>query len=144
LNLAGNSAGKNNMDIAEQDEAPSTKAIYDLSAIKILSKNDDVLFNKVLNILISMLSSERENIKSLAKKNSWKEVGEIVHKIKTSLVHIHVDSLTQVIKDLEHYENHSDEKLTLLADELCDSLENILVYLKIDMVTLMNEKKATI
>jgi PAS domain S-box-containing protein len=143
LNLAGNSAGKNNTEIAEQ-EAPPAKAIYDLSAIKVLSKNDDVLFNKVLNILISMLSSERENIQSLAKKNSWKEVGEIVHKIKTSLVHIHVDSLTQVIKDLEHYEDHSNEKLTLLADELCNSLENILIYLKIDMATLMNEKKVTI
>jgi PAS domain S-box-containing protein len=141
LNLDGQEDEDTASADGKQEEKIGRKAkLYDLSAIKALSKNDDASFNRILNILISMLSSEKENIRALTKTNSWKEVSEVVHKIKTALVHTNVNSLTNVIKDLEHYENHTDDELRKLSGELCDSLDNILVYLKIDLVNLMNKK----
>jgi len=118
---------------AENEFLPANENLYDLSEIKLISNNDDGLLNKILTILVSMLSSEKENIRVLAKKDSWKEVAEIVHKLKTSLTHIRVDSLKQIILDMEEYEKHSNEKLRLLAEEFCTALDNILVYLKVDL-----------
>jgi PAS domain S-box-containing protein len=139
LNLNENS-NKVSAKPVKPEVNPSAKiTLYDLSAIKALSRNDDVLFNKILNILISMLTSEKENLKGFAKNNDWKEVAAVVHKMKNSLIHIRVDSLTQTIKDLEHYENHSNERLHHLANELCDTLDNVLVYLKIDLAILVNQ-----
>jgi PAS domain S-box-containing protein len=129
---------KNVKSIESEETLPADLALYDLSSIRSLSKDDDILFNKVLNILITMLSAEIGNIRAAAKGNNWKEVSNIVHKIKTSLIHIKVDSLKQTIMDLEHYEAHSNEKLNKLVEQFCGTLDNILVYLKIDLVNLMN------
>jgi len=123
-----------NNKIAAPETLPQNLNLYDLTDIEILSKNDDALFGKVLNILISMFSSEIENVKILAKDDKWKEVAEIVHKLKTSLTHIRVVSLKQTVKDLEDYEQFGSEKLNRLATEFCDALENMLIYLKIDLV----------
>jgi HPt (histidine-containing phosphotransfer) domain-containing protein len=112
---------------------PANEYLYDLSEIKLISNNDDGLLNKILSILVSMLSSEKENIRVLAKSNNWKEVSEIVHKLKTSLTHIQANSLKQIILDLEDYESHTNEKLSLLAEEFCNGLDNILVYLEVDL-----------
>jgi HPt (histidine-containing phosphotransfer) domain-containing protein len=117
----------------EEAKEIATPSLYDLSEIRALSKNDDALLNKVISLLISMLSTEKENIKALAKEDKWAEVSEIVHKIKTSLIHIKVTSLTQVIKDLEYYQPFDSKQLNLLVGQLCETLENILVFLKLDM-----------
>jgi len=115
------------------ESLPENLNLYDLTDIEILSKNDDALFGKVLNILISMFSSEIENIRALAKDDKWTEVSEIVHKLKTSLTHIRVESLKQTVKDLEDHEHFGSEKLSVLANEFCAALENMLVFLKIDL-----------
>jgi len=112
---------------------PENLGLYDLTDIEILSKNDDALFGKVLNILISMFSDEIENIRTLANDDKWQEVSEIVHKLKTSLTHIRVVSLKQTVTDLEDYEKFGSEKLNTLAKEFCAALENMLIYLKIDL-----------
>jgi PAS domain S-box-containing protein len=123
---------------SDEDIKESLTSLYDLSEIRSLSKNDDALFNKVISLLISMLSTEKENIKKLAKEDNWAEVSEIVHKIKTSLIHIKVTSLTQIIKDLEYYEPFDSKQLNVLVKQLCETLDNILVFLKIDMEEAMS------
>jgi HPt (histidine-containing phosphotransfer) domain-containing protein len=120
-------------------QLPVDHDLYDLSEIKLISNNDDGLFGKILNIMVSMFSSEIENIRDLAKNDKWKEVAEIVHKLKTSLTHINADSLKQTIRDLEDYEGRSNETLGELADKFCNTLEEILVYLKIDLSTFNNK-----
>ncbi|HEY0246565.1 MAG TPA: Hpt domain-containing protein [Mucilaginibacter sp.] len=112
---------------------PANLNLYDLTDIKLLTNNDDMLFVKLLNILIEMFSSETKNIRSLAKDNDWKAIAEIVHKLKTSLIHIQVNSLKQVVRDLEDYEDQNNEKLNLLKDEFCNALDNIVIYLKVDL-----------
>lgn len=103
-----------------------TTNIYDLSTLKRVSRNNPELFNKGLTILIKMLSSEKQNILTLIETNNWEEISMIVHKIKSSLIHINVTSLNKFIIELERYELHSDSELRTSSYMLCSSLEEIL------------------
>jgi len=125
------------MDEIKQNEAGGRLSanlnLYDLVDIEILSKNDDTLFGNVLTILISMFSSEIENIKSFSANKQWKQVSEVAHKLKTSLTHIRAISVKQIVRDLEEYDNHSNEDLSKWSTELCNALENMVIHLKIDL-----------
>ena len=103
-----------------------TTKLYDLSTIKRASKNNNELFNKGLTILIKMLCSEKQNILSLIETNNWEEICRIVHKIKSSLKHINVNSIDNIINDLENYESQSEKQLKKKSYMLCVSLDEIL------------------
>jgi HPt (histidine-containing phosphotransfer) domain-containing protein len=111
-----------------------TNKLYDLSTIKRVSKNNPELFNKGLTILINMLSSEKQNILSLIETNNWEEVSRIVHKIKSSLKHISVTSISNIINELEHYELQSEKQLKTSAYMLCVSLDEILFDLNKELL----------
>ena len=116
----------------------SASKLYDLTEIRSLSRNDEKIFNKIINMLISTLSVEAENIKSSAMDNDWETVSGIVHKIKTSLIHIRVDSLKDIILNLEkNYSNYDLESLNSFVDELCNTLAEVVGCLKNDIDTLI-------
>ncbi|MDB5157007.1 MAG: hybrid sensor histidine kinase/response regulator [Mucilaginibacter sp.] len=128
-----------NVESDETEVEPvSVSKLYDLSEIRSLSRNDEKIFNKIINMLISTLSVEGENIKSSAMDNDWETVSGIVHKIKTSLIHIRVDSLKDIIIKLEkNYSDYDLESLNSFVDELCNTLTEIVGCLKNDIDTLI-------
>jgi HPt (histidine-containing phosphotransfer) domain-containing protein len=91
-------------------------------------------------MLISTLSAEVENIRSLAMNNDWEAVSKIVHKIKTSLIHIRADSLKDNILRLEkHYNDYNTEELNAFINELCSAIVEIVGCLKNDIVNLIEQ-----
>lgn len=109
-----------------EEHLPTVGKLYNLSTIEKVSKNNPELFNKGVSILIRMLSTEKKNILSSLESGNWEEIGLIVHKIKSSLIHIHVNSLSQIINQLEDYQAHSTKILRTSAYMLCNALDEIL------------------
>lgn len=107
--------------------------MYDLADLEMLSKNDDALMGNLLGILVSMFTTEVDNICSLAAENKWKDVAEVAHKLKTSVTHIRAMAVRENLIELEEYTGKDKNELTLLADNVCKALSEMRGYLQEDL-----------
>jgi HPt (histidine-containing phosphotransfer) domain-containing protein len=103
---------------------------YDLTEIKAMCDNNMSFLERLLVVFTDTLKTELANVKQGAAEGDWETVGKAAHKIKPSLIHFNVTSLTDVIFGLEHHENSNPEQLNALVVRLESVLTDVLVNLK--------------
>ena len=110
---------KNNQDITDQGK------LYDTSLVESVSTNNPAFFKKMIVLFVDTVSNDFELLKAEATKNNWKEVGQIAHKLKSTISSFKVDSLVPYTKELEIGTNDSLTVIKKLEDGLLKVLSQI-------------------
>ncbi|MDB5111777.1 MAG: response regulator [Mucilaginibacter sp.] len=112
---------ESNPDITDQGK------LYDTSLIESVSDSPE-FFKKMIVLFVDTVSNDFELLKAEATKNNWKEVGQIAHKLKSTISSFKVDSLVPYTKELEIGKN---DPLTIIK-KLEDGLLKVLGQIKTD------------
>ena len=107
-----------------------TNKPYDLTTIYAISDGNTEFLNQLLTVFTDTVSQDIDKIKKAADNNNWAEVGQVAHKIKPSLSHFGITSLTDVIRGLEHNSGGDPQNLRLLVNKLVAVMEEVIAGLK--------------
>lgn len=103
---------------------------YDLTTIYAISDNNPEFLEKLLIVFTNAVSADIIALKAAADSNNWPEVGQLAHKIKPSLSHFGITSLTDVIRGLEHNTGTDTAYLKAMVNQLDNVMDNVLTGLK--------------
>ncbi len=103
----------------------SHKPLYDLKELRTISSGDELFFHEMITLFIDQSESAVQDIKhEFASGNHAKVVG-ILHKIKPSVMVMGVNSVAEMIQQIEHLEFSENNKPTLTS--LLTNIEKILL-----------------
>jgi HPt (histidine-containing phosphotransfer) domain-containing protein len=111
---------------------------YDLTTIHAISDNNPEFLNQLLIVFTDTVSKDINTLKQAADNNNWTEVGQVAHKIKPSLSHFGVTSLTDTIRGLEHNSGGDPQNLRLLVDKIVAVMEQVIAGLKHEFPDVFN------
>lgn len=117
----------------------TTNKPYDLTAIKAMCDNNISFLNKLLVVFTDNLAIDLNAMKEAASVNNWPEVGQMAHKMKSSLMHFGVVSLKDTIAGLEHYGNSSEQALNGLVIEFESVVNSVIIHLKQEFPDVFNQ-----
>ena len=103
---------------------------YDLTTIYAISDNNPEYLEKLLLVFTDAVSNDITALKVAADNNNWPEVGQLAHKIKPSLSHFGITSLTDVIRGLEHNSGTDPSYLKAMVNQLDNVMGNVLIGLR--------------
>ena len=103
---------------------------YDLTTIYAISDNNPEFLEKLLIVFTDAVGADITALKVAAADNNWPEVGQLAHKIKPSLSHFGITSLTDVIKGLEHNSGTDPDYLNAMVNQLDKVMNSVLQGLK--------------
>jgi len=111
---------------------------YDLAMIYAISDNNQEFFEQLISVFADTISKDNELLKETAVKGDWREVGQLAHKMKSSIGHFQVDVLKDTILQLEHYQNSSPDQLNAHVRELDRVINEVLANLKAEFPEIFN------
>lgn len=103
---------------------------YDLTTIYAISDNNPEFLEKLLVVFSDAVSADITALKAAADNNSWAEVGQLAHKIKPSLSHFGITSLTDIIRGLENNNGTDPAYLKAMVNQLDNVMGNVLIGLR--------------
>lgn len=103
---------------------------YDLTTIYAISDNNPEFLGKLLQVFTDAVSQDVAALNVAANNNNWAEVGQIAHKIKPSLSHFGITSLTDVIRGLEHNNGTDESYLKAQVTQLDNVMNKVIQGLK--------------
>jgi len=110
--------------------AMSANKPYDLTTIYAISDNNPEFLEKLLLVFADAVGNDVTALKVAADDNDWPEVGQLAHKIKPSLSHFGVTSLTDIIRGLEHNSGTDPAYLKAMVNQLDNVMNNVMMGLK--------------
>jgi HPt (histidine-containing phosphotransfer) domain-containing protein len=113
------------MDMNEEAGKP-----YDLTSIFAISDNNPQFLEKLLLIFAENISNDLRLINEAANTGNWQAVGQLAHKMKPSLTHFGINSLQDVIRNLEHPAGYDVQHLNSLVAQLNSVINKVLTGLK--------------
>ena len=113
--------------------------LYDLTSIFAITEYNPDFLAKLILVFSDNISNDILLINEAAKAGKWIEVGQLAHKMKPSLKHFGITSLTDVIADLEHRTNTDPQYLNSLVAELNRVLNEVLSGLKSEFPQMFNQ-----
>ncbi|MFI5157497.1 MAG: Hpt domain-containing protein [Sphingobacteriales bacterium] len=103
---------------------------YDLTTIYAISDNNPEFLEKLLVVFTDAVSADITALKAAANNNNWLEVGQLAHKIKPSLSHFGITSLTDVIRGLEHNTATDATYLKAMVNQLDNVMNSVILGLR--------------
>jgi HPt (histidine-containing phosphotransfer) domain-containing protein len=103
---------------------------YDLTTIYAISDDNQEFLEQLLIVFTNTVSQDVAAMRVAADNNNWAEVGKIAHKIKPSVSHFGINSLTDVIRGLEHNNGADEIQLSALVNQLETVMNSVVVGLK--------------
>jgi HPt (histidine-containing phosphotransfer) domain-containing protein len=103
---------------------------YDLTTIYAISDNNPEFLEKLLLVFTDTVSADIIALKTAANNNNWPEVSQLAHKIKPSLSHFGITSLTDIIRGLEHNSDTDPSYLKAMVNQLDNVMGNVLIGLR--------------
>ncbi|MEO6150496.1 MAG: PAS domain S-box protein [Mucilaginibacter sp.] len=105
------------------------KKLYDLTMIETISKNNTEFVNKMLVMFCDVTVQDLEKLKDAANRDDWETVGQLAHKLKSTVGNMGVDALKGVLQSLEA--KNSNDPLKIVA-ELEHTLNAVNTQIKAD------------
>jgi HPt (histidine-containing phosphotransfer) domain-containing protein len=112
---------------------------YDLTMIYAISDNNPEFFGQLLQVFADTTEKDNELLKQTAAKGDWREVGQLVHKMKSSLSHFQVGALTDIVPKLEYYQNSSTDELQLQVQKFDHVIKDVLSNLRAEFPGIFNQ-----
>jgi HPt (histidine-containing phosphotransfer) domain-containing protein len=107
----------------------------DLAYLETISGGDKSFITSVLNLFLTNTYPELADLKELADTQQWKEMGSIAHKMKAPVQMLGVQSISDLIMELEKMGKEEEDttqaiakvnELTKLMHELRTGIEDYL------------------
>lgn len=114
--------------------------LYDLSSVLAISEHNPSFLAKLILVFCDNISNDILLIKEAANNGNWHEAGHLAHKMKPSLAHFGVNSVSDIILALEHPGNNNPQHLRLLVAELDGVIIKVLDSLKSEYPDVFNNK----
>jgi PAS domain S-box-containing protein len=80
---------------------PGQKTITDLSYLRKMSNNDESFVQEMVSSFVEKTPEIISQIKQATKEKDWSQVGSLAHKLKPNLAFMGVDSLKELILEIE-------------------------------------------
>ena len=93
--------GKNDIKNDTHKASQRSKVVVDLSYLKDISDNDEAFIKEMILSFIENNPVMIEDIKKAAEDKKWREVGNIAHRIKPSIVFMGMNSIKNVVETIE-------------------------------------------
>jgi PAS domain S-box-containing protein len=107
----------------------NTGKLYDLTMIETISKNNQDFVNKMISMFCDITVQDVDKLKAAATSGDWETVGQLAHKLKSTVGNMGVEPLKDVLRNLE-LRNHDNPNA--LVAELDETLKKVIVQLKAD------------
>ena len=120
-------------------ENSSVNKPYDLTMIYAISDNNPEFFGQLLQVFADTTEKDNELLKQTAAKGDWREVGQLVHKMKSSLSHFQVKALSDIVPKLEYYQNSSADELQLQVQKFDHVISDVLSSLKAEFPEILSQ-----
>lgn len=110
----------------------SNENLYDLSALKGISKGKKNAVDNMLKVFIDKSAEEMQSIKSSFEKNNIKQIASVAHKMKPALAYLGMKLLESKINEIQLLanENNNIEKIGYLITQSEQLLAKIVSRLK--------------
>lgn len=120
------------------DQTDSTNKPYNLSTIYAISENNPRFLNQLITVFVNTVTVDLQLMRDAAAAGNWQEVGQLAHKIKPSLTHFGITSLTGIILALERPVNYDPENLNKFVAELNHLMQQVLTGLRAEFPDIFN------
>lgn len=109
----------------------TTTSYINLDYLKLMSGGDQEMEQTILVMLLDELPTEFEKMKTLHKEENWAELGNVSHKMKSTLAFIGNDILTEANSKIETYSKNEEnleevDHLMLTFEEILPSIMDAL------------------
>jgi HPt (histidine-containing phosphotransfer) domain-containing protein len=112
---------------------------YDLTMINAMCDGNTPFLEKLLQVFVDNIAQDTRAIKEAAGEGNWAEVGQLAHKMKSSLAHFKVDSLKDTIRGLEHPGNTDTQTLNTYVADFEIVINDVLTNLKQEFPAVFNK-----
>ncbi len=104
----------------------------DMNYMTSLSDGDHQFMREMIETFLRDAPGITEKMVMHAKNSEWKQVGELAHKFKTSLMFMGIESLHDTIRKIENMAGDDNDKGTLpaLVKQVYDTCNNAIAELK--------------
>lgn len=109
--------------------------LYDLSVLDRMVNGDKEFMRQMIQMFLDKVPADAERLKQSKEAKDWDNVGQIAHKIKSSIKMMGIHSLLERIVVIE-----KDAKSNDNLDQLPDKLDDFFEVLDRVMASLRNEK----
>ncbi|RCH55112.1 hypothetical protein DJ568_07935 [Mucilaginibacter hurinus] len=113
----------------QPEQMDDAKKLYDLTMIETISKNNIEFINKMLVMFCDVTGQDLAKVKDAAARGDWEVVGQVAHKLKSTVGNMGVDTLKEVLQKLEQRNSDDPHKL---VNELEKTLNNVKAQIKSD------------
>ncbi|HVW95317.1 MAG TPA: PAS domain S-box protein [Mucilaginibacter sp.] len=96
----------------------TTEKLYDLSSLKAISKGNEMFVQKMVNIFCEQTPMMLDEMGKALAESNWEKLARTAHQIKPSIDNLHINSLTQLIRDVE-----SSAKEVTATEDLPEKLD---------------------
>jgi HPt (histidine-containing phosphotransfer) domain-containing protein len=107
---------------------------YNVDRIKAFVGDDQEMLNKIVKIFLDKTPSMLANIKNCIAEKDFQTVQFVAHKLKTSIDHFSIETITTEIRQIEKYakEEINLQLLPLLFEKLDLELQETMAEIKAD------------
>lgn len=113
----------------DQENNENQNKLYDLTAIKSITGDNNDFLEKLISVFISTISADLQLLTEKVKQGRWHDVASIAHKIKSPLSQFGIDT-GGAVENLEIQEGFSADERHLFADRLAIVLNEVIIDLK--------------
>ncbi|GAA4315946.1 hypothetical protein GCM10023149_12760 [Mucilaginibacter gynuensis] len=107
----------------------NTPKLYDLTMIETIGKNSEGFVNKMIVMFDDITTQDFDKMKAAAAAGSWQEVGQVAHKLKSTVGNMGVDIMKDAIRELEMRTSNDPQALVV---ELGEKLERVKQQIRAD------------
>jgi len=113
--------------ITGKKEALKSTALYDLSTLHTLSRNDETFMQKIVALFIEQVEASMQDMHLALLKNDFDRIHAVAHKLKSSILNMGINSLATTISSIEELalSHTGSEELILLIEELENTLNAV-------------------
>lgn len=105
---------------------------FDIHKVLKIVDNDKGMAKTLLEMTLELGTIDFNEMKSLTANNDYEAAGKLAHKLKSSLATLGFSSISEKMKELEHYSKTSIDPIVFneKMDELEVMIEDLFVFIR--------------
>ena len=103
--------------------------LYDLSLINTIGKDDPAFANKIISIFVETMPENLASLITAGNDKNYEQISKIAHKMKSNIDFMGINSLKDIIRELETNKFGSD-KTEMLIEKVKNTLKKVFDQLK--------------
>ncbi len=132
--------GKTNFVLSVKKEAEQISQLFDLAAIRAISRGNEEFVLKMVNMFIEQAPAQAAEMELHFHHSDYKSMGAVAHKIRPSIDNMGIESLREPIREIEKIGKSGGDinRLPELLDEVSAGLREVIDALQQETVAMLS------